>query len=793
MISRRYYWLILLLLTLPVTARSQDLVIEDYYATSGFGAGQFLNAVIASDTSSAEFKAGTRVYVLHKDGVYAVNAAFTFSAGVNVSFRAEYGGTGHYDPTVYFFPAPPSATNPPGQMLNLSGNSTLKMTHIMVTGYEESIDTLLKYSNTMILRTLSTGTNNRIIIDSCIMKTIAGQIIRTEGATSYIKITNSIFADMGHPTSNFGAGKFIDLRNVRADTVMIQNCTFVNLYDRVIRHYQATSANCIKNFIFDHNTVINDMSYHGFLSLGTVDSSGTGTLQITNNLLIDHFALGEDTAYVRQVEFSDPAENDPTNNLPRMTWVMTNKNNAAVWNIQNNYYTSTDSGAAMLALGPPNDAVYAGPYYHRQGPPFLTWNMNALLASQGKDTVKTFIPISQVHLTKAPALMTDLIRWVLNKSLDNKNKPTLNVSPIWNWTYDFERHHVEYYFDTLNCSYTADINLSAAGTDGKVIGDPRWSFNGVIAPQEPVSSIANARKDANSDLIPDNLGDTLQVYGVVTSPNLSASVTSYFIQDAGAGIDVFYNGTLGRSFSVGDSVSVVGTVAQYRGLTEIIPLQPDSVYFGYLKHGAAAPQPKVVTLHQYLLAPDSYEGELITVDTLYKIAGTWGAGQTLSFVDADSSDTAAVYLNSSTDVGASLERAYPVRITGIVNQYSSGASVVTGGYEIVPVDSNKVIHTIIVAVKDRPNGIPKDFYMRNNYPNPFNPTTTIEFGLPKDAQVHIAVYNVLGQRVALLMDAKMKPGNYKAVFNADRFSSGVYFLILHAGDREFKQKMLLLK
>ncbi len=475
MIGKQYRWLAFLILLLPLTAFGQDMVIDDWYAT-----GEYLNVTVATDTSSAEFKAGTRTYVLKKDGIYAWNATVQFTAGSIIKFRAEYGSSGHYDPMIYFFPTTAGTGAPPGRFCQLSGNSTISLTHIMLTGYEETVDTLLKYSNTQMIQTLSTGTNNRIIIDSCVMKTIAGQIIRTEGPSTLIKVTNSIFADMGHPTSNFGAGKFIDARNTRCDTLIIQNCTLVNLYDRVIRHYQASGANAIKNFIFDHNTVMNDMAYHGFLSLGTVDSTGTGTLQITNNLFVDHFALGMDTAYVRQAEFTDPGENDPTNNLPRMTWVMTNKNDAANWNIQKNYYASSDSGKVILTLGPPNDNVYAGPFYHRQGPPYLTWNMNKVLASKSKDTVNTFQEVGLVRFNKAPRLMTELIRWVLAKDLDNKNKPTLNVSPIWNWTYDFDRHKLEYYYDTLDCSYSADVDLATAGTDGKIIGDTRWSFNGVV-------------------------------------------------------------------------------------------------------------------------------------------------------------------------------------------------------------------------------------------------------------------------------------------------------------------------
>lgn len=264
-----YRVFVFLLLLLPIRAMSQALVVEDYYATTGFGAGQYLNVAIASDTSSAAFKAGTRVYVLHKNGIYAWNASLDFQAGSTVTMRAAYGETGHYDPTIYFYPTATGGGAPPGQMTQLSSNMTLRMTHLMISGYNEQVDSLLKLANTAGLRTLSTSSNTRIYMDSCIWKSIAGQIIRTEGPAAVIKVTNSIFADMGHPTSNFGAGKFIDARNVRIDTMFIQNCTFVNLYDRVIRHYQATSANSIRNLIFDHNTVLYDMAYHGFISLGT--------------------------------------------------------------------------------------------------------------------------------------------------------------------------------------------------------------------------------------------------------------------------------------------------------------------------------------------------------------------------------------------------------------------------------------------------------------------------------------------------------------------------------------------
>ncbi|HQT92756.1 MAG TPA: T9SS type A sorting domain-containing protein, partial [Candidatus Kryptobacter bacterium] len=316
------------------------------------------------------------------------------------------------------------------------------------------------------------------------------------------------------------------------------------------------------------------------------------------------------------------------------------------------------------------------------------------------------------------------------------------------------------------------------------------TFNGVVPPVKPVMTIAAARTDGNSDLKPDNLGDTVQVFGVVTTPNLSGTTTSYFIQDGTGAIDVFYNGTLGRTFQVGDSVSVIGSIAQYRGLTEIIPLQPDSAYFGYLKHNAALPIAQKLTLHQYLQNPEAYEAQLVQIDSLYKVSGTWGSGGEVLLRNKAQTDTAMVYINAGTNVASFAEPQYPINITAVVNQHSSGAAVLTGGYELIPVDSAKII---VVSVQDRKNGIPREFYMSPNYPNPFNPSTTIEFGLPREAQVQIVVYNVIGQRVAVLVDRSMKAGNYKMVFEAGRLASGVYFYVMRADDKVFKQKLLLLK
>ncbi len=83
--------------------------------------------------------------------------------------------------------------------------------------------------------------------------------------------------------------------------------------------------------------------------------------------------------------------------------------------------------------------------------------------------------------------------------------------------------------------------------------------------------------------------------------------------------------------------------------------------------------------------------------------------------------------------------------------------------------------------------------MKQNFPNPFNPTTTINYQIPKDGQVTIKVFDALGDEVKKLVD-EFKPASwYSVVFDASHLSSGIYFYSIHAGDYSAVKKMLLIK
>lgn len=91
------------------------------------------------------------------------------------------------------------------------------------------------------------------------------------------------------------------------------------------------------------------------------------------------------------------------------------------------------------------------------------------------------------------------------------------------------------------------------------------------------------------------------------------------------------------------------------------------------------------------------------------------------------------------------------------------------------------------------SGIPETFALHPAYPNPFNPSTSIDFSLPEAADVSLVIYDVSGRQVARLAKGIMQPGRHSVVFQANHLATGVYFYQLQAGSFTQVRKMMLLK
>ncbi len=95
------------------------------------------------------------------------------------------------------------------------------------------------------------------------------------------------------------------------------------------------------------------------------------------------------------------------------------------------------------------------------------------------------------------------------------------------------------------------------------------------------------------------------------------------------------------------------------------------------------------------------------------------------------------------------------------------------------------------------NNLPRKYSLSQNYPNPFNPSTTINYSLPKAGHVTLRVFDILGRKVAELVNSKQNAGNYSVQFSAageaSNLSSGIYLYKLETGNFMSVKKMIVLK
>ncbi len=99
----------------------------------------------------------------------------------------------------------------------------------------------------------------------------------------------------------------------------------------------------------------------------------------------------------------------------------------------------------------------------------------------------------------------------------------------------------------------------------------------------------------------------------------------------------------------------------------------------------------------------------------------------------------------------------------------------------------------VTGVEEDAVGSPLKFELGQNYPNPFNPTTQISYSVPQQSHVTLKVFNVLGMEVATLFSGIQDAGEHGATFDATKFSSGVYFYRLQAGNLSITKKMVFMK
>ncbi len=264
----------------------------------------------------------------------------------------------------------------------------------------------------------------------------------------------------------------------------------------------------------------------------------------------------------------------------------------------------------------------------------------------------------------------DTVRWTVSGSNPHTTTSTAVPTGASNWDYTFTGTGDTYiYVVTTAGDYSYNCTFHAPSMAG--------NFKAV-----EVMTIAEVIEDLNMDFVPDHLGDTVAVQGVVYSPNYQTSNNSFYIYDGTAGTDIFMFGPPVLTFNSGDMLSIVGEVEQFNGVTEVVPF--DETYWMVTSTGNPTPSPEVITLAQYKANPEMYEGSLVGFVSLTLVSGTWpGSGSSANLSFSDGADTVVFRIDSDTDIDGQPEPTWPQDIIGIGAQFDNSAPY-NGGYQIFP-------------------------------------------------------------------------------------------------------------
>lgn len=190
-------------------------------------------------------------------------------------------------------------------------------------------------------------------------------------------------------------------------------------------------------------------------------------------------------------------------------------------------------------------------------------------------------------------------------------------------------------------------------------------------------------------------------------------------------------------------------------------------------------------------AQDSSASAVIDSDGNIIITGFYtGTGltkdiATIKYSNSGVLEWAAIF--NGTDNGNDI--GYSVAVNNTGDYYVTGKVFKTNSND----DITTIKYTTPIGIHQTNNVVANNFELSDNYPNPFNPTTNINFNIPVSSFVKLKVFDINGRLIETLVDSKLASGNYNYSFNASNLSSGIYLYSIEAGNFIQTKKMTLIK
>lgn len=288
------------------------------------------------------------------------------------------------------------------------------------------------------------------------------------------------------------------------------------------------------------------------------------------------------------------------------------------------------------------------------------------------------------------------------------------------------------------------------------------------------------------------------------SPRTSGGTSVWYMQsgnEPASGIWVY--GVIQDLYDLkkGDSVAITGTIQENFDVTRIGNVSSVEI----ISSGNQLPEP--VKLTTGIFGPNAgngdlfaepYEGMLVEFDTV-TVTDVWPTyADPTEFAVSDGTGNIIVRRDGKNFYSNVLnDTLFNMTIIKVGDKFSKLRGIVFysfNRYKICPRTNEDFGTYLPTSVDDRIDAsIPIKYELANNYPNPFNPKTIIEYAIPKEDFVSLKVYNLLGQEVATLKNELHKAGRYRVVFDGTRFSTGIYFYKLQTSNFNQVKKMLLVK
>jgi len=216
-------------------------------------------------------------------------------------------------------------------------------------------------------------------------------------------------------------------------------------------------------------------------------------------------------------------------------------------------------------------------------------------------------------------------------------------------------------------------------------------------------------------------------------------------------------------------------------------IQVDSVtYIGNPPRPITFEELSAIYLGAYSSSIDASVKRSLSANLLNIASGKLSQYDIVSFDGATASQT-LTYLTNLYLTGGS----YDKYVVAVNLQRMHMRIMISAG--VIPLTTPNIVYKENDEADSETGLLPNEFVLYQNMPNPFNPITEIKFYLPRASNVRLEIYNIIGQKIATLVDDRYSAGNHTAIWDASGSGSGIYFYRLEADGFRDSKKMVLLK